>query len=133
MAEGGEGPTLGQIDKNPLVTATNEDQRFGIAASGLAASTIQESSDRMEKQMTRAGYPQSIAKRFAQNPIDPAATALMDKVTSDALNAGADEYAIMSAIHSGTAEGHERAKHNPLYNYLHDWADFVKSRLNKGK
>ena len=53
--------------------------------------------------------------------------------TSAALEKGVDELDILTAIHAGTEDGHEKAKHTPETNKFKEFLNFIKSRFVKNK
>lgn len=56
---------------------------------------------------------------------------IMEDNTSEALKKGVNELDILTAIHVGTEDGHEKAKHLPVVNNFIDWFNFIKSRFIK--
>lgn len=91
--------------------------------------TIQETANRSEKEMVAGGVPQDEAKEIAFNPGKEITSKIMETEVKNALYAGADEYAIMAAIHKGAVEGGERSKHSPVVNYFRDIVGLVKSKF----
>lgn len=110
---------LEQIDKNPLITSKTSGQRDALVNVHLGASAVQEIEN-------RTGLNEKIS---AIDPTNKPFSDIMERVTSEALKSGADTYAIMSAIHTGTMEGRERSKHSPLVNKIRDWLVYLKSQL----
>lgn len=118
MSETGE-KVLKQIDNNPLIVSKSEGQRDALINVHLGASSVQELEN-------RTGLTQKLE---AIDPNNKPFTEIMDRVTNEALASGADPYAIMAAIHTGTVEGDERSKHTPLVYSIRDWINYFKSAL----
>ena len=129
MSENSGRDMIESLNKDPIRAGNNRDQRFGIAAIQLGASIVQEADDRTEKDLVAAGYPTEKAKEIAQNPNDAMTSKVMGGFVDQALKSGANEYAILSSIHNGTLEGHQRAKHNFVVNYFKDALESLKYRL----
>lgn len=109
------------IDKNPLVVSKTQTQRDALINVHLGASSVQEIENRT-----------GLTEKFkAVDPSNKPFTEIMERVTGEALDSGADPYAVMSAIHTGTVEGNERSQHLPEVNKAKDWISYIKSIFTK--
>ena len=81
MAEStGKEPTLGQIDANPLVVSKTQGQRDSLINVHLGASSVQEIENRT-----------GLTEKFkAVDPSNKPFTEIMERVTNEALDSGAD-------------------------------------------
>ena len=86
-----------------------------------AASVVQEYDDKTKMK----GGAEQIG--FGEVPYQK----IMEDNTSAALIKGVDELDILTAIHAGTEDGHEKAKHIPEINKFKVFLKFIMSRLSK--
>lgn len=80
------------IQKDPLITAKTENQTVSLIKTAQTAATLQEIEN---SAIIKSGPDPKSAMHKAMSDV-------MGKTVNEALQNGADEYAILSAIHGGT-------------------------------
>ncbi len=109
-----QNPTLEQLNENPTLAGKTDDEKVDLVSIEGVSSVIQEGHENNPE---------------ASDTLNKERAEIMDKLVKEPLRKGVDEYAILSAIHSGANEGRERAKRNPLTNFIRDGVMFVKYSL----